>query len=239
MLNDQMMGLLNELAILFPAFILVFTTRGFFKAFIAKLMGDDTAQEGGFLTFNPLAHINFLSFLIMLFILFFIGGLFLGIFSRKILFLSLILLGARWTIHVPINESNFKRHTFGVVLTTLAGSLGNFILALLCFYFLKYFPFNLFPKYVFVTLIGIFGAIIDLAIFFGVLDLIPLPPFDGGRLLEFILPRSLHYVITWLQEYSFYIFLALFFLPGVSNVFFGFLNSISVFIKQGLWLLVF
>ncbi len=239
MITNQLLGLLSELSILFPAFLLVFTCRGFFKALIAKLMGDDTAQQEGFLTLNPLAHINFFGLSVMLLLVFFIGGLFLGVFPRHFLFIFLILLGARWTIPVPIVETNFKNYSLGVILTTLAGSFGNFILALVFLYILKYFPFQLIPQYAFITLVGIFNAIIELAIFFGVLDLVPIPPFDGGRLLEFILPSSWHYIITWLKEYSFYILLILFFLPGINTIFFKFLFILSIFIKKCLLFLVF
>ena len=239
MISNQILGLLSELAILFPAFLLVFTSRGFFKALFAKLMGDDTAQQEGFLTLNPLAHIDFLGLSIMLLLVFFIGGLFMGVFPRSLLFILLILLGARWTTTVPIVETNFKNYTLGVITTTLAGSCGNFILALLFLYILKYFPFQLIPHYAFITLVEIFNAIIELAIFFGVLNLIPIPPFDGGRLLQFILPHSWQHIRIWLQEYSFYILLILFFLPGINTIFFNFLFILSIFIKKGLLFLVF
>jgi len=239
MLNNQTLELLNDLAILFPAFLLVFTCRGFFKALTAKIMGDDTAQESGFLTFNPVVHVNLFGFLIMLFFLFFLGGLLLGTFPRGMLFILLILIGVRWTYPVPIDEGNFKHHTLGVILTTLAGPIGNFVLALFFLYVLTYFPYQLFPQYVFITLVSIFRAVIELAVFFCVLDLIPLPPFDGGRLLQFILPKSLDYVISWLEEYSIYVLLGLFFLPGISDVFFKLISILSVFIKQILLFLVF
>ena len=239
MLNNQTLELLNDLAILFPAFLLVFTCRGFFKALMAKIMGDDTAQESGFLTFNPVVHVNLFGFLIMLFFIFFLGSLLLGTFPRGMLFILLILIGVRWTNTVPMDEGNFKNHKLGVILSSLAGPIGNFILALFFLYVLTYFPYQLFPKYVFITLVSIFRAIIELAIFFCVLDLIPLPPFDGGRLLQFILPSSLDYVISWLEEYSVYVLLALFFLPIISDVFLRFLAILSVFVKHILLFLVF
>ncbi len=234
-----MLSLLQELVILFPAFVLVFTARGFFKTLTANLMGDDTAKRSGFLTFNPLVHIDLFGLLIVLFVLFFLGGIFFGALPRAFLFILLILAGARWAIPVPIEEQNFRNYKLGVILTTLAGSVGNFFVALIFLYILSYFPFALFPQYVFISLIEIFNAIIDMSIFFGVLNLIPIPPFDGGRLLQFILPVFLHNVISWLEEYSLYILLALFFLPGVSNIFFKFLYILSMLIKQFLLFLVF
>jgi len=239
MFNNQMMALLSELVILFPAFLLVFTIRGFFKAWSAKLMGDNTAYDLGFVTLNPFAHINFSGLLIMLFIIFFLGSLFLGHFARPLLFIVFILLGARWSIHVPINDDNFSNYTLGVIVTTLSGFIGSLLLALLFIYIITYFPYKFFPQYVYISLIEIFKLIIDFAIFFGVLDLIPIPPFDGGRLLQFIFPKRIHFVIEWLEEYSFYIILALFFLPGISNIFFRTLYWASFYVKTFLLMLLF
>ena len=56
MMQQEFLSLLSDIAILFPVFILVFTFRGFFKALVAKLMGDDTPRQEGFLTLNPIAH---------------------------------------------------------------------------------------------------------------------------------------------------------------------------------------
>jgi Zn-dependent protease len=236
MLSNHMMELLNELAILFPAFLLVFTFRGFFKTLAAKISGDNTGQRYGFLSLNPLVHIDFLGLVVVLFVLFFIGGLLGGVVSRGFLFVLLILVGARWTIPVPVDEQNFKYYSLGTILTSIAGSLGAFILALLFLYVVTYFPYYLFPQYVVVTIVQIFRVIIELAVFFGVLDLIPIPPFDGGRLLQFIVPPSVYHS---LENYSIFIIFALFFLPGINIIFFNVLGQVSFFVKQILLSLVF
>ena len=238
MIIDQIMVFLSELAILFPAFLLVFTFRGFFKALIAKLMGDDTAVQEGFFSLNPLAHIDFLGLGIMLLLLVVIASLLVGIFPPGFLFLLFILLGVRWSFPVTIEERNFKNYTLGVIFTSLAGSLGCFFLALIFLYLVSYFPYSYFPGYVVVTLVEVFRAVIELSVFFGVLDLIPIPPFQAGKLLQFILPKSWHHYISVLEEYSLYVFLALFFLPGIRDVFFRFLFLLSVLVKKGLLFLV-
>ncbi len=239
MFNSHMLEILNQLAILFPAFLVVFTGRGFFKALAAKLVGDDTAYEDGFLTLNPLYHINFIGFISVLFILFFLGGLLSGYVPRSFLFIFVILIGARWTIPVPINEHNFKHHSFGVVVTTLAGPFGSFLTALFFMYVATYFPSNLFPAYVYSSIFLINVTIIDFCLYFGVLDLIPIPPFDGGRLLRVILPSRLQGGIDWLERYSLFIFLAIFFIPGLRKYFFGMITLIVFFMKRFLIGLVF
>jgi Zn-dependent protease len=232
-------ALLSKIAVLFPAFVIVFTIRGFAKALSAKLMGDDTAQNEGFLTLNPVAHLDFWGILITLIFIFIIGALLPEIFTSSFLIILLILLGVRWTIPAPIDEGRFKNYKAGVIVTTLSAPMGNFFLALIFLYLLKYFPFTLFPAYVFLTLVEMFNAIIELTIFFGVLDLLPIPPFDGGRLLQFILPESMHNAIEWLENNSIYILLILFCLPGVNNVFFGLVSLLGFLVKRGLLFLVF
>jgi Zn-dependent protease len=232
-------ALLSKIAILFPAFVLVFTIRGFAKALSAKLMGDDTAQNEGFLTLNPVAHIEFFGVLITLLLIFIIGAFIPDIFTTTFLIILLILLGVRWTRQAPINEGNFKNYKTGVIVTTLAVPIGNFFLALTCLYFLKYFPFTRFPDYVFISLQEMINAIIELTVFFGVLDLLPIPPFDGGRLLEFILPDSMHRSIEWLENNSIYILLVLFCLPVVNDLFFALISWLVFLVERGLLFLVF
>jgi Zn-dependent protease len=239
MFSQDVMGLLNELFIILPAFLLVFTFRGFFNALFATIMGDETPREHGFLTLNPLVHLDFFGFLIMLFVVFFIGGLLVGFPSRYFLFLMLILLGVRWVRSVPFDEGQFKRYRLGVTLYALSTFIGTSLLALCCMYFVSYFPFQLFPGYVFISLYQVFRVVIDVSLFFGVISLVPIPPFDCGRLLEFILPARFDYITEWLQEYSFYIFLALFFIPGISNMFFGMIHVVMGMVKAGLANLVF
>ncbi|MBD3273056.1 hypothetical protein GF385_01770 [Candidatus Dependentiae bacterium] len=239
MFDSNMLEILSELAILFPALLVIFTSRGFFKSLAAKIVGDDTAYENGFLTLNPLIHIDVIGLIIMLTIVFFVGGLLSGYVPIYFLFIFVILLGARWVIPVPINEHNFKNYSLGVLITTIAGPLGCFLTSLFFLYIAAYFPINLVPKYVSSSVLIVIRTIIEFSLFFGVLDLIPIPPFDGGRLLRVVLPLKFHGVVDWLERYSLFIFLTIFFLPGLRNYFFGIIYLIAFFIKQFLMSLVF
>lgn len=223
---------INFIALLFPAFLMVFTFRGFFRALAARWAGDETAYNEGFLTLNPLAHVDLYGMIIVLFVLFFIGGIFPGPATRPLLFVMLILVGVRWSIPVPIDESNFKNYKLGVLSTTLAGPMGCFMLAFLGLLAIHIFPTTMFPDYVFLTILKVFSLMADLAIFWGVIDLLPLPPFDGSRLLPFIFPPSMHDVLAWLEEYSLFIFLFLFFVPGVSDYFFELIRLITSGVYQ-------
>ncbi len=230
--QSQLLAALSEVVILLPVFLILFTWRGFIQALFAKLVGDTTGEEDGFLTLNPLAHIDLIGFMIILGAFFIIAGFFSSAIPRTVLLIMLVMMGVRWTYPVHIDDSRFKNYRLGGVVTTLAGAFSNFLLAFVSVGMLKLLlQFNM-PQNMLMSLLEIFKTLISIAIFFGVIDLIPLPPFDGGRLLRYVLPYNKQHILHWLEEYSFFIMLVLFFAPGVSNVFFGTLSVISAVIKS-------
>lgn len=230
--QQQFLSILNDIAILFPVFLIIFTWRGFFKALVAKMMGDDTAERDGFLTLNPLAHIDLFGILTVIGVFFVLGGLFSSLIPRAVLLIILIMLGVRWTISVPIDDSKFKNYRLGGICTTLAGPVSNMLLAFFATGLLKLVLSQDFAPYIVISLKQIFGTLIDVSLFFGVLNLVPLPPFDGGRMLHYALPNSAQYIITWLEEHSLFIFLILFLAPGVSDLFFGSIYTVTFLIKK-------
>ena len=68
--------------------------------------------------------------------------------------------------------------------------------------------------------------------------MIPIPPFDGGTLLPYILPSHFYDVIGWLEDHSLFILLFLFLVPGVRDVFFMGLFVASESVRAGLSFLV-
>ena len=238
MVHGNEAQLLSMIATLFPAFLVVFTIRGFFEALVAYWMGDDTAKRAGFLSINPLAHVDLVGVTTTMAIIFFLGMLFPGSTPRSLLFTLLIIMGVRWVYHIPIEERNFKFERLGTILTALSGSIGNFVLALWMMYFVAYFPFSSFSKPVVKTVFDISRTIIDFTLFFGVINLIPIPPFDGGRILRVVLPRAAQRFVDTLEEYSLFILMGLFVIPVISDLFFGVIGIGVAFVAKGLSLLV-
>src|SRR3990167_3635845 len=124
-MNERLLASINIAAIFIPSLIAVLTFRGFFKALIARWMGDDTAYQDGFLTLNPIAHVDMLGLLIIIFVLFIVGGFLPGNFSYVFLLIILIFMGARWSYDIPINENNLKNVRRSMILISLAGFIGN------------------------------------------------------------------------------------------------------------------
>lgn len=140
---------------------------------MAKLLGDDTAENSGRLTLNPIQHLDPLGTICML------------------------LFGIGWGKPVPVNPSRCRKvkGKTAMALTALAGPVSNVLLALV---------FMIIYKVVFYTCgtvnnISYFLAalifIIDINLYLAVFNLIPIPPFDGSRIMLAFLPTKLYFSI--------------------------------------------
>jgi Zn-dependent protease len=227
--------LLGQVAIFMPALVFTLTFRGCFRALIANAMGDDTGKASGFLTLNPAAHIDTLGLVIVIVVLFVLGGLFPGALSHTLLLLFLIIAGVRWSHEVPVNEAHFRSLRWGSIATALAGPLGNFVLVLLCMYGIKYSQLLSLSLNVQKSVLEVLGATMEISAFFGVLHLVPLPPFDGGVLLRYLTPASMQNAINWIESNAIYILLAVLLL---GDAFFAGLYKLIFIIKLLLWHLV-
>ncbi len=183
-----------QLAILIPAFLVALSFHEFFHAFIAYLCGDDTAKQQGRMTINPLAHVDFLGLLCL--VLFRIG----------------------WAKPVPFDNRNFKYPKLYSVLTALAGPFANFLMALMLFYVISYFPSHLFSAAVSLTFLQIFEATAYVNIMLGVFNLLPIPPLDGSHIITMLLVDKYPDFVLWLHRYSFILLLFLIFFPPTYNI---------------------
>lgn len=178
-----------QLAILIPAFLVALSFHEFFHAFVAYLCGDDTAKREGRMTINPLAHVDFFGLLCL--VLFRIG----------------------WAKPVPFDNRNFKYPKLYAVLTALAGPFANFLMALMLFYVMRYFPAHLFSPAISLTLFQIFEATAYVNIMLGVFNLLPIPPLDGSHVITMLLVDKFPNFVLWLYRYSFILLLFLIFFP--------------------------
>lgn len=188
----------------------------FAHAFVAHKLGDDTARLSGRMTTNPLAHIDP------------IGAL------------MIILAGFGYAKAVPVNIRNFKKRKLYMAVTAIAGPVSNIIMA-----FIFLFAGMLvqmkggagsegFMHYLVVFFITAAQINISLAVF----NLLPIPPLDGSRIFNLIIPDKYYYKIMQYERYIIYGVLALVFLgvldrpiSMLSNVLFTCLfNIASIFL---------
>lgn len=136
--------------------------------YVADKLGDSTARWAGRLTLNPLVHIDMLGSIILpLISILSPGGFLFG-----------------WAKPVPYNPFNFVRmKTWGETLVAGAGPATNFALAFVFAGFAQAWSNPLFASICFM------GVLANL--WLGFLNIIPIPPLDGSKILGAILPDPL------------------------------------------------
>ncbi len=159
------------------AVLIILTIHEYFHAYAAYKLGDGTAKACGRLTLNPIKHIDPIGAVCLL--LFKIG----------------------WAKPVPINARNFKKPKRDFAICALAGPLSNlvfaFFSAFLYLFLTRIFRGVEFESDFLFNLVGnlllflyLFHSInIGIAIF----NLIPVPPLDGSRLLNVVLPTKVYF----------------------------------------------
>lgn len=162
---------------------------------IARKFGDHTAERAGRLTLNPLPHIDLFGTILLPALLVLSG--------------SPILFG--WAKPVPVNPLNFSNLRRGGLMVSAAGIVANFSLAILAamtFHFLNALP-QTFPAIAGALLR--FTVLINLVL--GIFNLFPIPPLDGSKVLQSVLPYHLAKQFQKLEQYGFLILLILLFIP--------------------------
>ena len=159
--------------------ILSLSVHEYAHAWSAWRLGDDTASRAGRLTLNPLAHIDLVGTLLIPIARMFLPGV--PLFG--------------WAKPVPVNPARFRRGVSmptGMLLTSLAGPLSNLLLAILSTVALallyRFTPGGLQGDSSASALLQLMMQLnVSLAIF----NLIPIPPLDGSRIVEWLLPYRL------------------------------------------------
>jgi Zn-dependent protease len=171
--------------------IFAITVHEVAHGFVALQFGDKTAKILGRLTLNPIKHIDPLGTIIVPCVLYFTTGFVFG-----------------WAKPVPINPRNFSHKRLGAALVSAAGPFANLIMAFIWGLILKIaysMPASNFGYAILqMSQIGILFNIILL-----VLNLLPLPPLDGSRIVSSILPGKIAYYYDKLEPYGFIILLIL------------------------------
>ena len=205
MLNLDISQVLSTLAVAAVPALLGIILHEVAHGWVAYRCGDPTAKFMGRLTLNPLPHIDPMG--LLAFVLTSLSGAF--VFG--------------WAKPVPVNPRYFRNPAKDMMLVALAGPLTNFLLATL-FGLLLWAVIHIFPpqqwmhstSYVFVLKTIQTGVIINFGL--GWLNLIPIPPLDGSKVVAYFLPATASYRYLSIERYGFVILLLLLFTGALSLV---------------------
>lgn len=168
--SEAIMQLFSVLVIIFLCFPLRECARGY----VAKALGDDTAERSGMLTLNPLVHIDWMGAIAML------------------------LCGIGWSKPVPISLPNCRKVQIRTanLLVALAGPVANILMA---FIFMIIYRIIIAAGLVTSTAVSLICyAILMIAVMnvmLAVFNLLPIPPFNGYQIISTFLPTRWVYAI--------------------------------------------
>ncbi len=179
---------------------------------VAKWLGDDTAARLGRLSLNPLHHIDPIGTLLIPGILLVIGGFMFG-----------------WAKPVPVDFNRLRHPKRDMALVAVAGPLANFLMAVVWALTLR-FANGLDMDYIKtpLELMSVAGIVINVVLM--ILNLLPIPPLDGGRIAVGLLPHNLAEPFSRIEPYGFYILLALMATGGLSVLLDGPMELVQSFL---------
>lgn len=201
-LNRLLVVPLEHLPFILLVLLIAFTLHEFSHAYVAYKFGDPTAKLLGRVSLNPSRHLDVLGTLLFL------------------------IAGFGWARPVPVNRDNFRNPRLAGILVSAAGPLSNLLIAFVAVMIhvllLKYDVLTSFSNERIGEAINIFmHYLINFNVLLFIFNLIPLPPLDGYRIIEDLVPPRTRLKLQELEKWSIFIFLLIVFLPPVRAVTIG------------------
>ena len=199
-------SLISALAIWALPVLLAITLHEAAHGYVARHFGDPTADQAGRITLNPLRHIDPVGTLLVpasilaLSSLFGAGGILFG-----------------WAKPVPVNFSRLRNPKADMLWVAAAGPFTNLLMAL-GWAILFRIALAAEPGAYTVPLLKMADAGMQINAVLMVLNLLPLPPLDGGRIAVSLLPHHLAWRFARLEPYGFPILLVLLFTGVLGNI---------------------
>jgi Zn-dependent protease len=190
MMNE--LGMVQRIAIYALPVIFAITLHEVAHGFAARHFGDMTAYREGRISLNPARHIDPVGTLLIPAITLFVGGILFG-----------------WAKPVPVNFGRLRRPRRDMLWVAAAGPAANLVMAIFWALVIKFSP--MFPGFFALPMafMGAAGVMINVVLM--VLNLLPLPPLDGGRIMVSLLPQKLAWQFAKIEPYGFIILLVLMF----------------------------
>lgn len=189
-------GLIQTLAIHAIPVIFAITLHEAAHGYVARYFGDPTAWQQGRITLNPVKHVDLVGTLLVPALILFAskGGMLFG-----------------WAKPVPVDFGRLRQPKQDMLWVAAAGPGANLLMALCWAIILKLavvMPLNAYS----LPLAEMARAGINVNAVLMLLNLLPLPPLDGGRIAVSLLPHNLAWRFARIERFGFFILLAMLFL---------------------------
>ena len=206
------LDILIVLLLTLPAMMLALSLHETAHGYVAYKCGDPTAYNLGRLTLNPLKHLDPMGLV------------------------CLLIFGYGWANPVPINTRNFRDPKRGMALSALAGPASNLLLGLICAVVAgvvwgcyTYVAWTDFPEFGKTALSLLTSALLysaEINFLYMAFNMIPVPPFDGSRILLAFLPTNIYFrIMQYERQIMFGVLIALLVLSRFGFSPFGWIAS--------------
>ncbi len=186
-----MHGLSADLLLILPVLLASLVLHEMAHGLVADALGDPTPRAMGRLTLNPLPHLDLFGTLMLV-----VTAAAATVSGQAFIF--------GWAKPVPVDARHFRSPQRGMMLVGAAGPLTNFAIAVIASQLMRLSGDSSSLLYI----VAFYLYVLNL--FLGFLNLIPIPPLDGSRVLGGLLPASLYPAWLALDRYGSFVFLLLF-----------------------------
>ena len=184
------MGQTSFFLYLTPVILISLTLHEYSHGYAAFLLGDNTAQRHGRLSFNPLRHLDV------------IGTLFIFLFHFG------------WAKPVPVDPRNFQNPRKYMMLVALAGPAANLVLALIGGFFLRMIFMHFQTQ---VELFDFFCVAVYVNVALAIFNLLPFFPLDGSSILKGLVPHHWAIRLTFIDKHSAVLLIGIFLMDRFLN----------------------
>jgi len=165
-----------------PVVLFSLTVHEYSHGRVALMLGDNTAQRLGRLSFNPLQHLDIMGVLFFYFV------------------------GFGWAKPVPVDWRNFENPHRDMMYVAIAGPLANIAMAVGCSFFIRLIS----PEFSYLFVILAYGIWINVAL--AIFNMLPLFPLDGASVLKGMVPHHIAEKLTGLDKFGAFLILGSFLL---------------------------
>lgn len=179
--------LIQTIAIAAIPIIFAITLHEAAHGYVARYFGDMTADRAGRISLNPIRHIDPLGTILLPIITLWLGGILFG-----------------WAKPVPVNFGALRNPKKNMLWVALAGPASNLVMALIWALLVKLawdFPGGYFTA----PLLGMAKIGVRINVILIALNLLPLPPLDGGRVAVSLLPHRQAVMLSRVEPYGMFI----------------------------------